>query len=126
MSFFWLVAGEVTGCCFRHPNHQSSGSASLGPCACAQPEIIILHLVGALVPVEELRDMYWIFKYSPLGGTINRSLVSFIVLIINCLNLPFGTQGRSRRLKHFFLQTRNREPKRILLSVNHCSSLHMK
>lgn len=30
-------------------------------------------------------------------------------LISSCLTLPFGTQGGSRRLKPFFLQTRNRE-----------------
>ena len=34
-------------------------------------------------------------------------LHSLIPLISNCLNLPFGTLGRSRRLKTFFLQTRN-------------------
>ena len=49
-------------------------------------------------------------------------------LISNCLNLPFGTQGRSRRPRHFFLQTRNTvrllypgEPHRVLLGFRECS-----
>ena len=53
-------------------------------------------------------------------------------LISNCLNLPFGTQGRSRRLNEaYFLQTRNgghgkdlywRGPHRVLLSFKAISS----
>ena len=41
-------------------------------------------------------------------------LHSYTPPISNCLNLPFGTQGRSSRLKAFFLQTRNRDTERPL------------
>ena len=38
-------------------------------------------------------------------------------LISNCLNLPLGTQGRSRRLSEaHFLKTRNGDTKRLLCS----------
>lgn len=33
----------------------------------------------------------------------------------NCLNLSFGTRGRSRRLKAFFLQTRNKGHKKVFV-----------
>ena len=38
---------------------------ALGPRASAQPEITILYLVGAFIPVEELRDMEKIFLHIP-------------------------------------------------------------
>lgn len=61
--------------------------------------------------------------YIPSGGTqIPRLLYygfltfpplylhSLTSLISNCLNMPFGTQGRSRRLHGaYFLQTRNED-----------------
>lgn len=37
-------------------------------------------------------------------------------LICNCLNLPFGAQGRSRRQKSLFLQTKNREHRRVFVA----------
>ena len=37
--------------------------------SCAQPEVTTLHRVGALFPVEELRDLYQINMYIHWGGT---------------------------------------------------------
>ena len=67
--------------------------------------------VGAVVPVEELKGillspplrrnqdslllLYYFLTASPLFLHPPTSLIS------NCLNLSFGTQGRSRRLKPF-------------------------
>ena len=47
--------------------------------------------------------------------TLPLFLFSIRSLIISCLNLPFGTQGRSGRLNEaYFLQTRNREHRKDL------------
>ena len=73
---------------------------SLGSSACGQNIVTILYLGrggGILVSAEQLKDMHQIVIYIPLGGT--RSPV--IILIINYLNLLFGTWGRPRRLKLF-------------------------
>lgn len=72
---------------------------------------------GDLVPVKTTQDMYWIVMCISWGrpGTLIAALLSLlfyltafylslhslISLIDNCLNLPFGTQVRSRRLKPF-------------------------
>ena len=96
--FLWLVGGEITGWYSRN---------------------LVLSLklpsstwVGALVPTEELKGIgyvyslwwnqdpalllhYYFLTASPLF------LHSLSSLISNCLNMPFGTQGRSRRLKPF-------------------------
>ena len=72
-----------------------------------------------LAPDEQLKDLCQTIRYIPWGWTRNLFhcwtifLIAFPVflhsltfLISNCLDLLFGTQGRSRRLKPF-LQTRN-------------------
>ena len=67
--------------------------------------------VRAIFPVEELRDTYQVVMYIPSGGIRSLHycfltafplfLHSLPSLISNCLNLLFGTQGRSKRLKLF-------------------------
>ena len=105
--FFWLIGGAVTGWCSRD---------------------LVLSLklpsstwVSALVPAEELKDRA---VYITWGGTRTlppSSHCCFLIvptsflhslpsLISNCLNLPFGTQGRSKSWnKTYFLQTGNGE-----------------
>ena len=72
-----------------------------------------------------------IIMYIPSGGTQTPHLLyygfltfpplylhSLTSLISNCLNMPFGTQGRSRRLNGaYFLQTRNEDPGRGIEKV---------
>ena len=107
-----------------HLSHQGSS-----PCACAQPEIPILPLGGGLSYSEELRDVsdcsvcplrrsqypaprlhYCFLTVPPL---LLHPLPS---LIRNCLTLPFGAQGRSRRQKSLFLQTKNRGHRRVFVA----------
>ena len=90
------------------------------PKSCTQSEFTVFHLGGALVPVEELRVvLFCIFLEGEPGPCLSQHhcflsapalfLQSLPSLISNCLNLPFGTQGRSRRLKEaYFLQARNK------------------
>ena len=97
--FSWLVGGEITGwhsrnlvLCLKLPSSTQ---------------------VGALVSAKELNDI--LLRYISWGGT-RTLLVSALLLltvpplflfregpslISNCLNLPFVTQGRSRRWKPF-------------------------
>ena len=112
VTLLWLVGGNLTAWCSRKLSHHPSGSI--------WPGIHVFELSlklpsspWALVPVEELRDTYQIALHLPRRGTRPRPhfttvffLHSFILLISNCLNLSFG---RSRRLKVYFLQTRNGE-----------------
>ena len=81
-----------------------------------QPEVTILHLGGALVPAEELRDTLLLLLctfleeelelYSILlhcfffffSTALSLFLPSLPSLISNCLDLPFGRR-RSRRPK---------------------------
>ena len=100
VAFFQLSGGELTGWCFRN---------------------LVLNLKlpsSAWVPAEELKNFV---RYIPSEGTRTLSLHycfltspplflhSLSSRINNCLNLPFGTHARSRRLKEaYFLQTKNR------------------
>ena len=72
---------------------------------CSQLEVTIFHSSGALVPVEELRN---IVMYIPWGGTNSGLMLhsffliapplflhSLTSLISNCLDLHFGTRKRS-------------------------------
>ena len=107
-----------------HLSHQGSS-----PCACAQPEITILPLGGGLSYLEELRDASNC-SVCPLRRNQNpapRLHYCFLTvpplllhplpsLICNCLHLPFGAQGRSRRQKFLFLQTKNRGHWRIFVA----------
>ena len=39
--------------------------------SCAQPEVTVLHRMGVLVHIEELRDLYQLDMYNPWGtGTL--------------------------------------------------------
>ena len=107
---------------------------------CAELKVAILHLGGSLSSAEEIKILLCIFLEEAPGPCLQLhycffifffffkffffflicSIVSWLLLhwllpflpslISSCLNLSFGTQGRSRRLKeHYFLQTRNRE-----------------
>ena len=86
-----------------------------GLCPCAQPEVTILHPGGGLsscrrtqkyvsdcyvYPLKRNQDPAPSLHYCFLTA-FPLFLHSLTPLISNCLNLPFGTQGRSRRLKPF-------------------------
>ena len=92
--------------------------------ACSKSLVLSLNLpsstwMGALVPAENLKNIVlYIHPFRrnqdlALSGhcffltTPPLFLHSLPSLSSNCLNLLFGTQGRFRRLKPFFLQARN-------------------
>ena len=88
--------------------------------SCVQSEVTILHLGGGSCSVEELKDIVMHISLSRNQDPVWRLYQPLIVspvflyplpsLISNCLNPPFGTQGRSRRLNEaYILQTRNGE-----------------
>ena len=67
-----------------------------------------------LVPIEELKDLCQIVLFTSWGGTRTTLKLNCCFLMVfplplhsltctinNSLNLPFRTQGRSRRLQHF-------------------------
>ena len=92
---------------------------------CAQPEVTILHLGWGLSSCRRAQRYCYVYSMrrnqdpapllyycfltsSPLFLHLLPSLIS------SCLNLLFGTQGRSRRLNEaYFLQTRNEDTERI-------------
>ena len=126
---FWLVGGEVTGWC-------------------SQNLVLSLKLPsstweGALIPAEELKHILLCRFLEEEPGTCPMLHYCFLIsppfflqslpsLISNCLNLPFGTQERSRRLNEdYFLQIRNRVhgkdlylggPHRVLQGFTSCTS----
>ena len=110
ITFFWLVGGEVTRWCSRNliicllP----TSLESIGLCSA---------LSYCLPPEWDSRfcrrTQRYVLDYSaqPLGRNQDLALLfldcfslflhSLTSLFINCLNLPFRTQGRSRRQKLF-------------------------
>ena len=80
--------------------------------SCVQSEVTILHLGGGSSSVE-LKDIVMHISLSrnqdPVWRLYHHLIVSpqFLYplpsLISNCLNLPFGTQGRSRRLNGAYI-----------------------
>ena len=95
--------------------------------SCVQSEVTILHLGGGSSFVEELKDIVMHSslsrKQDPIWRLYNHLIVSPLFLyplpslISNCLNPPFGTQGRSRRLNEaYILQTINGEHRTDLYS----------
>ena len=62
--------------------------------------------VGVLAFAEELWDMHQIAVSIPSGGTTSPVP---LVVVINCLSMLFGTQGRPRRLKSFFFFLPNKK-----------------
>ena len=96
VTFFWLVGSEVTGWCYRN--------------LVLSLKLSSFTWVRALVSAEELKT---IAMYICWGGSktllylwsICSSLFpySFPSLIRGYLNLPFGNQGRLKRLKEDYL-----------------------
>ena len=86
--------------------------------SCAQPEVTILHLDGGPCYAyfltrnqDAVSRLYHHLIVPPLF------LYPLPSLISNCLNPPFGTQGRSRRLKEaYILRIRNAEHRTDLYS----------
>ena len=96
------------------------------PESCVQSEVTILHLGGGSSSVE-LKDIVMHIFLSRNQDPVSRLYHYLIVsplfldplpfLISNCLNPPFGTQGRSRMLNEaYILQTRNGEHRTNLYS----------
>ena len=94
--------------------------------SCVQSEVTILHLGGGSSSVELKDIVMHIFlsrNQDPVSRLYHHLIVSPLFLyplpslISNCLNPPFGTQGRSRRLNEaYILQTRNGEHRTDLYS----------
>ena len=95
--------------------------------SCVKYEVTIFNLDGGSSYVVELKDIVMHISLSrnldPLWRLYNHLIVSPLFLyplpslISNCLNPPFGTQGRSRRLNEaYILQTRNGEHRTDLYS----------
>ena len=103
VTFFWLVGGKVTGRCSRTLVLTLKLPSST--------------LMGAFIPGEELKDILPHTSLEEEPGPFFISACYFLTvppwslhllpfLISNCLHLPFGTQGRSGKLKEAsFLQT---------------------
>jgi len=78
--------------------------------SCVQSEFTILHLGGGSSFVKELKDIVMHISLrrnqDPVWRLYQRLFLLFLYslpsLISNCLNPPFGTQGRSRRLKEAY------------------------
>ena len=77
--------------------------------SCVQPEVTVHHLGGGLSFCRGAQRHCYVYslrrKQDPAQGLHCCFLTapplflhSFPSLISNCLNMPFGTQGRSRRL----------------------------
>ena len=103
ITFIWLVHGEVTGWCSR--NHWLSlkwpSSTWVGGLRSRRTQryCYVYFLRRNQDPIPRLHHCFLtlppLFLHSPP------------TLISKCLNLPFGTQGRSKRLNEaHFLQTR--------------------
>ena len=95
--------------------------------SCAHSDVTILHLGGGPSSAEELKDSIMRSSFSGNQDPLSRLYHHLIVpplflyplpsLISNCLNPPFGAQGRSRRLNEaYILQTRNGEHRADLYS----------
>ena len=105
----WLVVrsqGGVPGIYLLVPT-------TLGLHSCAQPEVTMLHLGGDLVPIEALHDMHCymppLWRKQDTGPLLHYCWFPRVLTDLNsyCLNMSFGTQERSRRMKTFFLQIGN-------------------
>ena len=97
------------------PSQSSAFPISVGPLACAQPAVTSsVWVEGALVPAEELQGTHRLLAHHPRRDPAPGPVLQQCLLlpplpspVSNCLNMPFGTRGRSRKLKAFFLQIRN-------------------
>ena len=93
--------------------------------SCVQSEVTILHLGGGSSSIEKLKDIGIHISLSRNQDSVWRLYQTLFLLFLyllpslisNCLNPPFGTQGRSRRLNEaYILQTRNGEHRTDLYS----------
>ena len=104
----------------------------------AQPEVTLLHLGGGLNSCRRTQRYCYVYSLRRNQDPALRLHYCFLTapplflhslpsLISNCLNLPFGTQGRSRRLNEAkFLQTRHTGgPHRVLLHFTHILASHL-
>ena len=94
--------------------------------SCDHPEVTILHHGGGLSACRRAQRYCYVYSLRRNQDTAPRMHYCFLTapplllyslpsLISNCLNLPFGTQGRSRRLNEsYFLQIRNGQHKKDL------------
>ena len=109
-TFFWLVGGKLTGCCFGNLNHQPSCS---NQCGVYMHGVPVIYLSRGVLVSAELKYMHQIIMYIPSEATSTLFycwtiafplfLFSLTSLISNWwLSLLFGAQGRPRRLKPFF------------------------
>ena len=82
--------------------------------SCAQPEITILHLGGGLSSCRRNSKILFCISLEEEPGLCPKGALLFLTApplflhclpspISNCLNLPFGNQGRSRRLSEAYL-----------------------
>ena len=105
--------------------------------SCVPSEFTVLHLGRGSCSVEELKDIVMQISLSRNQDPVWRLYQPLIVspvflyplpsLISNCLNPPFGTHGRSRKLNEAYIlrqementqQICTPEPHRVLLSFN--------
>ena len=95
-----------------------------GPQTCSQPEVITLHPRGRPYyrrraqksPQEE-----WGWPHHCLLTASPLFLLTLTPLMSNCLNLPFGTQGRSRTLTTFLYRQAMVNMERFLYLGGSCS-----
>ena len=114
MTFSWWIGGKVGSWCSRN----LVLSLKLPSFTWVETSKILLYvsLGGNKDPAPKLH--YCFQKTPPL------SLHPLLSLISNCLNLPFGIQGKSWRLNGaFFLQTRNERSRRAFVSRRVTQSL---
>ena len=88
--------------------------------SCAQPEVTGLHVGGDLSFCWTIQRNFYIYSLRKNQDPTPRLHYCFLIvpflclhplpyLISSCLNLPFGTQGRSKGLNEaYFVQARNR------------------
>ena len=103
--FFWLVGGEATELCSKNLVFRLKlpSSTWVGAPSTVELKDTVMH-ISLSRNQDPVSRLYHHLIVSPLF------LYPLPSLISNCLNPPFGNQGRSRRLNEaYILQTRNRE-----------------
>ena len=88
--------------------------------SCTQPEVTVLHVGGGLSFCWTIQRNFYIYSLRKNQDPTPRLHCCFLIvpflclhplpyLISSCLNLPSGTQGRSKSLNEaYFVQARNR------------------
>ena len=101
--------------------------------SCVQSEVTIFYLGGGPSSVEELKRHCYAYFFEQEPGLVSRLYHHLIVsplflyffssLISNCLNLSFGTQGRSRRLNKAYILQYSRSVLQSCHPTESCSVL---